>query len=584
MLMIKNDKHSFLNSLKVTEQKGLPKSPIQEQQKFLHDTVSSYLDIYQDKNSIDAKKYMCYLAAAIYLTYRKMYPNLVIRIPFRTKSDISYSKNIQKEFEKSLENIFRNLNLDEKVTLEDLKNFFLTEPTTKDIQAATILLDHFREPVLLTYEDGQYDAKHELPNKNDVDFSDSISDLVAKDMKYTNFITETRPKINEYLSEKSFLKLKKQILEGIVDLNYHGFDDERYPSYEEDLRMVQERLTKGMIQQNFASSITELQKGELKSLLSNMQHLLEDKLQFNILNNTIGNVLDQKIIKDTLHVTYDYSKTSKKPNGFAAIYYTLHTPYGDIELFMQSQERYYQSKKGSAFHSGMSGKSLDIKEFFEYVNPKNETQDLSEFLDSVDLPISVLEDDSNPVAQKELSDKLKRIKIKDNVDVSMSVPTSVMLDSNISDFDNDSLRKKAIAENKIHDMPKIKMNTDDYLYSLAISRSACLNTCSSGHGLSPNAAIHHQDIDDEFAEVLRRRDSITCLGDILLKRLRNVIRESKIDDLTNINKNISIANLPKLITFEEIYEYGSDLDKKIDESNSLDSENENQVDSDDLEL
>ena len=38
----------------------------------------------------------------------------------------------------------------------------------------------------------------------------------------------------------------------------------------------------------------------------------------------------------------------------------------------------------------------------------------------------------------------------------MSVPTSVMLDSNISDFDNDSLRKKAIAENKIHDMPKIK--------------------------------------------------------------------------------------------------------------------------------
>lgn len=29
--MIKNDKHSFLNSLKVTEQKGLPKSPIQEQ-------------------------------------------------------------------------------------------------------------------------------------------------------------------------------------------------------------------------------------------------------------------------------------------------------------------------------------------------------------------------------------------------------------------------------------------------------------------------------------------------------------------------------------------------------------------------
>ncbi len=70
-----------------------------------------------------------------------------------------------------------------------------------------------------------------------------------------------------------------------------------------------------------------------------MQHLLEDKLQFNILNNTIGTVLNQKIIKDILNVTYDYSKTAKKSNGFAAIYYTLHTPYGDIETFLQSKRK-----------------------------------------------------------------------------------------------------------------------------------------------------------------------------------------------------------------------------------------------------
>ena len=61
-----------------------------------------------------------------------------------------------------------------------MNNIFPTDSTTKDIQAATILLDHFREPILLSYEEGQYDAKQDLPNKDDVDFSESIDSLIAK--------------------------------------------------------------------------------------------------------------------------------------------------------------------------------------------------------------------------------------------------------------------------------------------------------------------------------------------------------------------------------------------------------------------
>ena len=76
-----------------------------------------------------------------------------------------------------------------------------------------------------------------------------------------------------------------------------------------------------------------------------MQHLLEDKLQFNILNNTIQNVLNQNLVKNTLDVSYDYSKTSKKSNGFAAIYYTLHTPYGEIELFCNQMKDFIKQKK-----------------------------------------------------------------------------------------------------------------------------------------------------------------------------------------------------------------------------------------------
>ena len=45
---------------------------------------------------------------------------------------------------------------------------------------------------------------------------------------------------------------------------------------------------------------------------------------------------------------------------------------------------------------------------------------------------------------------------------------------------------------------------------------------------------------------------------------------SKISDPTNINKNISIANLPKQITLEEIYDYGKELEQLFPESSETD--------------
>lgn len=53
--MSENDKHSFLNSLKVTQEAGLPKTDLQKEQEEMHNVLLSYLDTYEDKNSIKAK-------------------------------------------------------------------------------------------------------------------------------------------------------------------------------------------------------------------------------------------------------------------------------------------------------------------------------------------------------------------------------------------------------------------------------------------------------------------------------------------------------------------------------------------------
>ena len=67
--------------------------------------------------------------------------------------------------------------------------------------------------------------------------------------------------------------------------------------------------------------------------------------------------------------------------------------------------------------------------------------------------------------------------------------------------------------------------------------------------------------------------SVSSFSDNSLSLLNSSIKTlktSKISDPTNINKNISIANLPKQITLEEIYDYGKELEQLFPESSETD--------------
>ena len=132
----------------------------------------------------------------------------------------------------------------------------------------------------------------------------------------------------------------------------------------------------------------------------------------------------------------------------------------------------------------------------------------------------------------------------------------IEFDEILSQIPSDDEYQKQL-EQKIKEMPKVRLKTDDYLYSLAISRSACLNTCSSGHGLSPNAAIHHQDIDDEF---LGKKNVVTdskvlfvsfdteeeshYLCGILNSRIIGDIIEAYTIDTQSIARRVDFVNTP----------------------------------------
>ena len=107
--MANENTNTFKDDLKVTE--------LKQYQDFYTQKTNDFIEQYTLGNSQDTKEYMCYLAAAIFLTYNELYPNLSKYIPFRTKGDASYIRNIVKE----LQNQLFNANSD---SFDNFKNLF----------------------------------------------------------------------------------------------------------------------------------------------------------------------------------------------------------------------------------------------------------------------------------------------------------------------------------------------------------------------------------------------------------------------------------------------------------------------------
>ena len=115
-----SEENDFRSSIKVDQEK------IKNQ---VNDLVNSYLE----SNSFKSREFLCNLTAAIFLTYRKLYPELGIYIPFRTKSDLSFIKNVKKEFTKYI-----------AISENNEWDMFESE---KDISAIKIILDHIIDDV-----------------------------------------------------------------------------------------------------------------------------------------------------------------------------------------------------------------------------------------------------------------------------------------------------------------------------------------------------------------------------------------------------------------------------------------------------
>ena len=588
-------KNDFRKSIKVDSTPS-----IGEIQKEITNTFNELLDKYEQSNSFRNREFLVYLTSAIFLVYQEKYPQISAYLLFRTKSDLSFIDNLKKEFKGD----FFNSN----------EYFFLSDNAVKkDISGIRLVLDSVKESNISKSAD----------TSNSLDDSPEISRLFKEVKENYRF----KDKVLEYISSsthgsKEYYSLMLELLRRLKEITPKEFTEENMPdpSYADLYESMKKTIYyyENNSESNYPS-ITDENLQRLKVLVSEYASRIENQLQFEILHYTLPVVLNDPLIKNALQTTFEIEPGKeenngevRKPNAFQSIYYILHTPFGDIEFQSQSSRAYYVAQKGSAYHSGIPGKSVDVSKFFELVD-SNDEKPLDYYLDTLDsissdtlidesmLPVFENEDERNKFLESEQGKKYKQtmkilelekhIKIKDTIELLPAyLPDSVYTDKNKKNIDPDKLNKFLHSSNPPQKLSS--MNANLYLLSSSLSVSPYMNVVSSGHSSFTTASNHNKNIVDEFTEALRKKDVNTCLREMLINRLTDILQNPKIyfpdvniRPLSNLNINSSnpenrpnyieqclfvaqrheefASNLPKDITRKHIANYGADLKKSL---------------------
>ena len=359
------NKDNFKNSIKVDSTPS-----IGEIQKEMNDSFHKLLDKYEDNNSFKHREFLVYLASAIFLVYKDKFPQISTYLLFRTKSDLSFIMNLKKEFLKSYNNAIKEMHLNE-------------DAIEKDISGIRLVLDSIKESNI------SKSAETSILLNSTPEIS-KLYQTVKENYRF-------KDKVEEYISSdthgsKEYYSLKLELLRRLKDITPEEFTKENMPnpSFEELYESLQKTVY--YYENNSESNypiITDEALQSLKYYLSEYSSRVENQFQFAILHHTLPIVLNDPLIKNALQTTFEIEPGKentngevRKPNAFQSIYYMLHTPFGKIEFQSQSNRAYYVSQKGSAYHSGIPGKSVDVSNFFELVNP-NDEKPLDYYLDAL---------------------------------------------------------------------------------------------------------------------------------------------------------------------------------------------------------
>ena len=480
-----------------------PKSNIKKDQEIVKERIMKTIEHWHSHNSERALEENRDILGALYISASKLYPEMGIYVPGRTKSMKSSVANINKEAYGSLANIIPE-NMEEGISTDEVDKKFQMDKANTDFSGFTIVLGNTDDTMHFDKSDPKTSELLELRKIRD------------KNMKFLhsmeNFLIEHD---NDVFSKQELHQIKMELLMRLRELTYEECRKEyKGTSFTE---MLKENLGKEYDLDDYDVNEGEylMKLDELYELLDEMKKRIHDKYQAKILEISVPEILNDELLSDELHVKSRFIKKVIKENGFCANYYELTTIDGrKIELQAITKMRFKESKDGSSDHSKLPNKEIKITQFFE---PSSKECDEQEFIKMMTLL------NNTPIAKKnslyitpdqELSPMEKRLKRRLKV-----AEQNVKLKDSFEDthiFPDGSEQK-------------CKYSLDEYLKNFAEYVSPKLMSVSSHHTRFHKgvAGYNKKSIISAFTEVLLKHDSTSCLAQILIDRLEEIVPNDK---------------------------------------------------------
>lgn len=588
----KNIEEKEQNHLKKIVNKHYPslfldfiENPISEdefskQHKLIEDAVSKLATTYYNQSTPHGQKNLDCLSSAFYLVFKDIASDLAITTPNRTKGLKSIITNMDKELNRSITHMVPS-KIEDGIRLMDMEEHILSNPKNKDnftdktntdISAMTIVLNHISDSMYFDENDPE---------------NEQILKLKKQRNENLRFLQSARKYLSEndiFMSQEEYFQMYIELLSRLQDSTYPECSQEiKEGSYSTRLKHAKNAYKKHLENDSFSSKATNTELDELYSLTDCLKRRLNDKLQHEVLRVTFPHVLEHPFLAKKFKIKGTLLKDIKKPNGFCALYYVLVDKNGNkIEVQLQSEMRYIETKNGLSTHNDMPNKQIDTKPFFELVNPNDDPNLLEDYLSLLSRTSKSQEKHlkeelenlskkflySNDNKEKKQIDIAIR-KLKKKIDTIEKAKNSIKIKDEFIEehemIDIESTKQEDNCETKEINGKKInvyntqttkrthKMTIEQYLPIFAQYHApTSMSVISSAHTtFTSEAYVNNKNLVEGFTQVLRKNDEVPYLSEILIDKLKEIL---EIKD----THQLSYEELERYA--KEDYYYGEDDD------------------------
>ncbi len=479
-------------------------SAVESNKKIMIDSILETIDKWKEHTTKEAEEENRDIIGAIYISARKLYPEMTIYVPGRIKSARSSISNIKKEANKSVKSIVPS-NLERGISKEDINNQFSMKKANTDFTGFTIVLDNVDETM-------HFDKNAPMTNEI-LKLRKVQDDSITFSHEIENFLAE---KEDEELSKQELMQIKLDLLMRLRMLTYEECKKEyKGISFTKLFLNNKEKYEKEALDDDEVLNDAEYEDelDEIYELIDELKKRVHDKYQAKILEVIVPEIMNDELLTQNLQVQTRFVKSVKKENGFCADYYEIKTWNGRIiELQALTKMRFRESKDGSADHSKLPNKGIDIRWFFEPALENCSEPEYEKMLNLlIDTPISkkntlyITSDTQLSPSDKRLKRRLK------------AAEQSVKLKETFED------------ENILADGKEKEFTLEQYLIHFAEFVSPKMMSASSHHTRFHKgvAGYSQKTIVSSFREMLLKHDSTSCLAQILIDKLSEIVPNDK---------------------------------------------------------